>query len=96
MQAAAARTLAVTGFPATDRAGVAGNVTVTAYDAYGNVATGYTGTIAFSSSDAQALLPSSFSFVAADAGTSTSRSRSRPREPVDHRDRYGDLEHHGH
>ena len=46
-------------------------MTVTAYDAYGNVATGYTGTIAFSSSDAQALLPSSFTFVAADAGSHT-------------------------
>ena len=52
-------------------AGTAGNVTVTAYDAYGNVATGYTGTISFSSSDAQALLPSGFSFIAADAGTHT-------------------------
>ena len=71
MQAAAAKTFKVTGFPATDTAGAAGNVTVTAYDAYGNVATGYTGTISFSSSDAQAVLPSSYSFATADAGTHT-------------------------
>jgi hypothetical protein len=32
-------------------------VTVTAYDTYGNVATGYAGTVHFTSSDAQATLP---------------------------------------
>ena len=71
VQAAAAGVLAVTGFPSTDMADVASDLTVTAYDAYGNVATGYTGTISFSSSDALALRPSSFSFVAADAGSHT-------------------------
>jgi hypothetical protein len=35
------------------------------------VATGYTGTISFSSSDPQALLPSGFSFTVADAGAHT-------------------------
>src|SRR5207247_11065017 len=43
IQAAAAHLLAVAGFPTTGTAGVAQNFTVTAYDAYGNVATGYTG-----------------------------------------------------
>lgn len=38
-------------------AGGSETITVTAYDAYGNVATGYAGTIAFSSSDPQAVLP---------------------------------------
>ena len=71
VQAADARTLEITGFPATARAGVPSTVTVTAYDAYGNVATGYTGTIAFNCSDGQAILPSSFCFIAADTGTST-------------------------
>jgi hypothetical protein len=47
------------------------SVTVTAYDAFGNVATGYTGTITFSSSDDKAILPADFTFTAADAGTST-------------------------
>ena len=45
---------------------------VTAYDAYGNVATGYTGTVSLTSSDPQAVLvPSSYTFVAADAGEHT-------------------------
>ena len=38
-------------------AGAAGSVTVTAMDAYGNVVTGYTGTVAITSSDGQAVLP---------------------------------------
>lgn len=33
------------------------NISLTVQDAYGNVATGYTGTLKFSSSDAQAILP---------------------------------------
>ena len=68
VQAAAASTLKVTGFPTTDTAGTAGNVTVTAYDAYGNVATGYTGTVLLSSTDPHAVLPSSLTFTAGDAG----------------------------
>ena len=71
VQAAAAKTLAVTGFPTTDAAGATETVTVTAYDPYGNVATGYTGTVAITSSDAQAQLPSNFSYRAADSGTHT-------------------------
>jgi hypothetical protein len=47
----------VSGFPSPATAGVSGTVTVTAYDAYGNVATGYTGTVQFTSSDGQAVLP---------------------------------------
>ena len=46
-------------------------MTVTAYDAYGNVATGYTGTVALTSSDPHAVLPASYTFTAADAGTHT-------------------------
>src|SRR5262249_20289900 len=59
---ATASVLKATGFPTNDTAGVAGNVTVTAYDPYGNVATGYTGTVTLSSSDSKAVLPSSYSF----------------------------------
>ena len=44
-------------------------MTVTAYDAYGNVATGYTGTVALSSSDPQAVLPANYTFTTADAGS---------------------------
>ena len=56
VQAAAAKSFTVTGFPVVDTAGAASTVTVTAYDAYGNVATGYTGTVSLSSSDPQAIL----------------------------------------
>ena len=38
-------------------AGGVEHVTVTAYDAYGNVATGYSGTVRFTSNDGQAILP---------------------------------------
>ena len=69
--AAAAQSLKVTGFPTTDTAGTASNVTVTAYDAYGNIATGYTGTVHFTSSDSQAALPANYTFTAANAGTHT-------------------------
>ena len=68
--AATVASLSVSGFPATT-AGVAHNVTVTARDAYGNICTGYTGTVAFSSSDVQAGLPASYTFTAADGGVHT-------------------------
>jgi YVTN family beta-propeller protein len=43
--------------PAGATAGTSFNVTVTALDQFNNVATGYTGTVHFTSSDAQATLP---------------------------------------
>jgi hypothetical protein len=61
----------VSGFPATITAGVSGSFTVTAWDAYGNRASGYTGTVRFASSDAQAVLPGTYTFAAAEAGTHT-------------------------
>jgi hypothetical protein len=61
----------VAGFPSPITAGVPGSVTVTARDFAGNVATGYTGTVHFSSSDTQAGLPSNYTFVAADHGAHT-------------------------
>ena len=42
---------------------------MTAYDQFGNVATGYTGTVRFTSNDPQAVLPASYTFTATDAGT---------------------------
>ena len=48
---AAATTLSVAGFTTPTAAGVAHNVTVTAIDAFGNTATGYRGTVHFTSSD---------------------------------------------
>src|SRR5262249_43323235 len=68
---AAASTMTVGGFPSTTTAGVAGNVTVTLMDPYGNIASGYTGTVHFTSSDAKAVLPANYTFTAADAGQHT-------------------------
>jgi Regulator of chromosome condensation (RCC1) repeat len=50
-------------------AGSAHSVTVKALDAYGNVATGYVGTIHFTSSDGSAVLPGNYTFTGADNGT---------------------------
>jgi hypothetical protein len=52
-------------------AGVSFGVLVRAVDQYGNTAIGYTGTIAFTSSDPQAVLPAPYAFVAADGGAHT-------------------------
>ena len=64
-------TFSATGFPATTTAGVAQTFTLTVTDAYGNVATGYRGTVSISSSDAQAGLPINYTFGTADAGVHT-------------------------
>jgi hypothetical protein len=69
VQPAAASKLAVTGFPSPSTAGASHPFTVTAEDPYGNVATGYTGTVHFTSSDARAGLPANYTFTSADAGT---------------------------
>jgi hypothetical protein len=55
--ATAASQLAVTGYPTPVTVGTPGTFTVTAEDRYGNTATSYTGTVAFSSSDPNAQLP---------------------------------------
>jgi hypothetical protein len=69
---AAASSLVVSGFPSDTQAGVPHSFTVTAYDPYGNVATGYNGTVTFSSNDPQADLPADYTFdPAADAGVHT-------------------------
>jgi len=68
---AAASTFSVAGFPSPTTAGVAGSFAVTARDAYGNVATGYTGTVHFTSSDGKALLPANYTFTAGDVGVHT-------------------------
>ncbi len=65
---AGAATLTVAGFTNPTTAGAAHNVTVTAFDAFGNTATGYTGTVHFTSSDIQAVLPANYTFTGGDAG----------------------------
>jgi hypothetical protein len=68
VNSATASTMSVAGFPSPTTAGVAGNFTVTLKDSYGNIATGYTGTVHFTSSDGKASLPANYNFTAADAG----------------------------
>jgi len=68
---AAASSLSVAGFPSPTTAGVAGSFTVTARDRFGNIATGYTGTIHLTSSDGKASLPANYTFTAGDAGVHT-------------------------
>ncbi len=63
----AATTLVVSA-PASVSAGSAFSATVTAVDAYGNTATGYTGTIGFASSDGAAVKPANYTFVGSDNG----------------------------
>ncbi len=66
---AAAVSLALSGLPASPVAGDRLALTVTAFDAYGNIATGYAGKVHFTSGDASAQLPADFTYGAADKGT---------------------------
>jgi Phosphoesterase family/FG-GAP-like repeat len=68
---AAVSTLVVTGYPSPATAGTSHNFTVIADDAFGNTATGYRGTLTFSSSDGQAVLPANYTFVSSDSGKHT-------------------------
>ena len=63
--------LVVSGFPSAVTAGAAGSFTITAKKADGSTNTGYTGTVHFTSSDPQAVLPANYTFTAADNGTHT-------------------------
>jgi hypothetical protein len=65
---AAATILVVSGLTTPRTAGVAGRMTVTARDTYGNTATGYSGTVHFTSSDGAAVLPANTT-LAAGVGT---------------------------
>ncbi len=66
-----ASSLAVAGFPSSIMAGSAGSFTVTALNADGSPDTSYTGTVLFTSSDGQAVLPANYTFTSADAGVHT-------------------------
>jgi hypothetical protein len=57
--------------PADILSGTPFDVTVTALDAYGHTATGYTGTVTFAASDLAAVLPSDYAFTADDGGSHT-------------------------
>jgi hypothetical protein len=58
----------VAGLSSPRTAGVAGNFTVTAKDQFNNTATNYTGTVTFTSSDGQAVLPANSTLT---SGTGT-------------------------
>jgi hypothetical protein len=64
-----ASSFVVNSFPSPITAGDVGIFTVTAYDQYGNVATGYTGVVHFTSSDPAAELPDNYTFTASDQGS---------------------------
>src|SRR5581483_3381816 len=65
------KTFTFTGMPGTTTAGVVNSITVTARDAQGLVATGYTGTIHFTTSDPAGVVPADYLFTAADHGVHT-------------------------
>src|SRR5262249_35928063 len=66
--AGAAASFAVSGIATSVTAGTTDQIVVTTRDAFGNVVVGYTGTIAFTSSDPAAVLPAPYTFVPGDTG----------------------------
>ena len=52
-------------------------------DAFGNTATGYTGTVHFTSTDGQAVLPADYTFTAGDAGIHTFTRHAEDRRQPD-------------
>ena len=67
---AAASKLTITAPPSVT-AGRPFSIVVTALDPYNNIATGYRGTVHFTSSDRRATLPGNFTFTTSDAGVHT-------------------------
>ena len=66
-----AASFAIGGLPATVSATVPQQVTVTARDQYGNVATGYTGTVQLTDTAMLGVSPTSVAFAPADMGVKT-------------------------
>jgi Domain of unknown function (DUF4082) len=69
---AAASQFIISGLPSSSNVGASDSFTIIAKDPYGNVATGYTGTVVFTSSDAAAGLPASHTFTTANQGVYSS------------------------
>lgn len=65
----APKSFALLGFPNSATVGQSGSFTLTALDAAGALATGYRGTVHFTSNDSKAILPADYTFTAADNGT---------------------------
>jgi hypothetical protein len=68
---AAAVSLAITGPGSAVNSGQATTITVSALDPFGNVASGYTGTVHLASSDLATTLPATYAFSTTDGGTHT-------------------------
>jgi hypothetical protein len=68
---AAPRLFVVAGTPSPMTSGDSGYFSVSAYDAYGNLATNYTGTVHFTSSDGSATLPADYTFAGSNYGTAS-------------------------
>jgi hypothetical protein len=66
-----ASNFALSGFASPTTAGTANTFTVTVQTSNGSTDTNYTGTVHFTSSDPQAVLPADYTFTAADAGVHT-------------------------
>jgi hypothetical protein len=64
-----ARAFVVSGFPSPTTAGFPQNLTITAQDQYGNIATSYSGTVQFTSTDPNAVFP--LNNVTLTSGTGT-------------------------
>ncbi len=60
--------LQVSGFPPFVKAGVSYAFTVTAKDPFGNTTPGYKGTVTFTSTDSQSVLPANYVFTSTDGG----------------------------
>jgi hypothetical protein len=65
---AAASQFVLSGLTSNSGVGSADSFTITAEDPYGNTATGYTGTVSFTSTDAAASLPASHTFSTTNKG----------------------------
>src|SRR5262249_29179152 len=68
---AAASTLVVAGYPSPTVINDSHTFTVPAQDPFGNVATGYRGTVHFTSTNKPATLPADYTFTSADNGVHT-------------------------
>ena len=66
-----AQLVVISGLSQSAAAGTAQSVTITVTDSFGNVVTGYVGTVHFTSTDGQAVLPADYTFIAGDQGKHT-------------------------
>jgi autotransporter-associated beta strand protein len=66
-----AQQVILSGLAQSANTGASQSLTITLTDNFGNIATNYTGTLHFTSSDSKAVLPADYTFTGADQGTHT-------------------------